>query len=102
MPEPALAERDGVVRRPIDELSADLARPRSAGRPRGSRPSRVDVVGLGLPFAGGHRDRRHSTPAGELRCAGEPVWVSDLDEKVRRRHDTDTVQVGERGSELGE
>ena len=55
-----------------------------------------------MPFAGGHGDGRYSTPAGELRFGGEPVWVSDLDEKVHRRHDTDTVQVGERGSELGE
>ena len=45
-------------------------------------PSRVDVVGLGLPFTEGHRDRRCSTPAGGLRFGGEPVWVSDLDEKI--------------------
>jgi len=45
-------------------------------------PSRVDVVGLGLPFAEGHRDRCCSTPAGGLRFGGEPVWVSDLDEKI--------------------
>ena len=64
--------------------------------PRSSRCRRA------VPFAGGHRDRRYSTPAGELRFAGEPMWVSDLDEKVHRRHDTDTMQVGERGSELGE
>ena len=58
--------------------------------------------GWAMPFAGGRRDGCYSTPAGELGFAGEPVWVSDLDEKVHRCHDTDTVQVGERGSEFGD
>ena len=55
-------------------------------------PAAVESMSSGraVPFAGGQRDRRCSTPAGELRFIGESVGVSDLDEKVHRRHDTDT------------
>jgi len=67
-------------------------------------PAQVESMSSGwaVPFAGGDRDRRYSTPPCELCFAREPVRVSDLDEQVHRRHDTNTVQVGERGSELGE
>ena len=38
-------------------------------------PAQVESMSSGwaVPFAGGHRDRRYSTPAGELRFAGEPT-----------------------------
>ena len=56
-------------------------------------PTQIESMSSGwaMPFAGGHCDRCYSTPAGELGFAGEPVWVSDLDEKVHRCNDTDTM-----------
>ena len=67
-------------------------------------PAQVESMSSGwaMPFARGHCDGCYSTPTGESGFAGEPVRVADLDEKVHRCHDTDTVQIGERRSEFGD